>query len=182
MAILLGFAPFVVFALLLRFVPASLSLWGAALMSASLVLHEKLRKRSTKILELGTFVLFVLLGIYTSFTHTASNIDAVRSVVDGGLLLIITLSLLVGRPFTLQYARERVPADIQTSLAFVQANYVITSLWAAAMTVTVVADLGMYFVTSVPRWAETAIIVSALGGASWFTGWYPQHKRREAGA
>jgi hypothetical protein len=178
MAILVGFAPYIVFALLTRFAPASLSLLGAALFSAALVLREKIYRRSMKILEAGTVVLFALLGLYASFTHAALNIPAVRSVVDGGLFLIITLSLFVERPFTLQYAREQVPAEIQTSPAFVKANYVITSLWAGAMAVVVGADLTMYFVPGVPLWLEIAAIICALGGAFWFTNWYPEHRQK----
>jgi hypothetical protein len=36
----------------------------------------------------------------------------VRLRVDAGLLLIVLITLLVGKPFTLQYAREQVPQDL----------------------------------------------------------------------
>jgi hypothetical protein len=179
-AILLGFAPFLVFAVLSRFVAAGVSLWAAAAVSATLVLREKLRGRSMKILETGTFILFVLLGLYTSSTHGAWDIPTVRSVVDGGLLFIILLSLLVRRPFTLQYAREQVSPAVQSSPTFLRTNYIITTVWALAMAVIVIADLAMHFVTNLPLQVEVAAIVLALGGAFWFTKWYPQqmHKRQ----
>ncbi|MFZ0663730.1 MAG: hypothetical protein WAM66_13625 [Acidobacteriaceae bacterium] len=176
MRILLGFAPFIVFALLSRYVPASVSLWAAAAVSAALVLREKIRGRSIKILETGTFVLFALLGLYISLTHGAWDIPTVRSVVDGGLLFIILLSLLIRRPFTLQYAREQVPAAAQSSPTFVRTNYIITTAWALAMAIIVVADLAMHFVTRLPVRVEVAVIVAALGGAFWFSKWYPKTK------
>jgi signal transduction histidine kinase len=179
MRVLLGFAPFFVFALLSRFAPASVSLWAAAAVSAALVLREKLCGRSTKILEAGTFVLFALLGLYTSLTHGAWDVPTVRAVVDGGLLFIIVLSLLIRRPFTLQYARERVPATVQNSPSFIRTNYIITMVWALAMAIIVVADLAMHFATRLPVQVEVVVIVGALGGAFWFSKWYPETKRRQ---
>jgi hypothetical protein len=159
MGILLGFAPFIVFALLSRFVPASVSLWASAAVSAALVL-------------------FALLGLYTSFTHRAWDVPTVRSVIDGGLLLIILQSLLVRRPFTLQYAREQVPAAAQSSATFVRTNYIITAVWALAMAIIVIADLAMHFVTRLPVQVESVAIVGALCSAFWFTKWYPEQIRK----
>src|ERR1700733_10588109 len=140
MGVLLGFAPFVAFALLSRFVPASISLWSAAAVSAMLILRQKTRGGSMKILEVGTFVLFAALGTYALVRGNIWDIPTVRSVVDGGLLLIILLSVVVGRPFTLQYAREQVSASVQDSPRFIRTNYIITAIWALAMAVIVLAD------------------------------------------
>jgi hypothetical protein len=178
MGVLLGFAPFITFALLSRFVPANVSLWSGAAVSAVLIVREKLRGRSLKILEVGTFILFAFLGLYASLTHDVWDIPIVRSVVDGGLLLIIVLSLLARRPFTLQYAREQVPPETQSSPTFIRTNYIITTIWALAMAIIVIADLVMHFVTSLPVQVEAAAIVAALGGAFWFTKWYPQQLRK----
>ncbi len=178
MRILFGFAPFIVFALLSRVAPVDVSLWAAAIVSAALVFREKLAGRSIKILEAGTFLLFALLGIYTSLTHGAWDIPTVRSFVDGGLLLIILLSLALRRPFTLQYAREQVPAAVQTSPTFVRTNYVITAVWAAAMAIVVLADLAMHFVTILPAKMDTLAIIAALVGAFWFSDWYPEQIRK----
>lgn len=178
MGILLGFAPFITFALLSHFVPASVSLWAAAAVSAVLVLREKLRRRSMKILEVGTFILFALLGLFRSFTHSAWDIPMVRAAVDGGLLLIILLSLLAGRPFTLQYAREQVPAAVQSSATFVRNNYFVTMAWAVAMAVIVVADRALHLEPGLPVRGGIVAILRALGGAFWFTKWYPKQVRK----
>jgi hypothetical protein len=177
MGILLGFAPFIAFAVLTRFATSTVSLWAAAVASAVLVIRERLRGRSMKILEAGTFALFSLLGIYSLFIHATWDIPTVRAVVDAGLLFIIVLSIVVRRPFTLQYAREQVSAEVQQSPTFVRTNYVLTSIWAAAMAIIVVADLGMHFVPNMPLSVEVAAILIALGGAFWFTKWYPAQQR-----
>lgn len=173
MGVLLGFAPFVAFVLLSRFVPASISLWSAAAVSAMLILRQKTRGGSMKILEVGTFVLFAALGTYALVRGNIWDVPTVRSVVDGGLLLIILLSVVVGRPFTLQYAREQVPASVQDSPRFIRTNYIITAIWALAMAVIVLADLTMHFVPNLSIRLEIVVILAALGGAFWFTKWYP---------
>jgi hypothetical protein len=177
MGIILGFMPFVAFALLSRFVTASVSLWAAAAVSAALILRQKMRGGSMKILEVGTFILFAILGICASVRVNGWDIPTVRIVVDGGLLLIILSSILVRRPFTLQYAREQVPASVQSSPTFIRTNYIITTVWALAMAILVIADLAMHFVPSLPVRLETVVILAALGGAFWFTKWYPQQLR-----
>src|SRR5271167_2046814 len=135
MGILLGFAPFIIFAVISRFVAVSISLWAVAATSAALIICQKMRGASMKILEIGTFLLFAVLGIYATAKGGGWDIPLVRTVVDGGLLLIILLSMLVRRPFTLQYAREQVPASVQSSATFIKTNYIITAVWALAMAI-----------------------------------------------
>ena len=178
MGILLGFAPFIAFAVLTRFATPTVSLWAAAIASAVLVIRERLRGRSLKILEVGTLALFLMLGFYSSFIPVTWDIPTVRAIVDAGLLFIIILSIVVRNPFTLQYAREQVSAETLQSPTFVRTNYVLTSIWAAAMAIIVVADLGMHFVPTMPLSTEVAAILVALGGAFWFTKWYPAQQRQ----
>jgi hypothetical protein len=182
MGILLGFAPFVAFAVLSRFLAAGISLWVAAAVSGALIFRQRMRGDSIKILEVGTFTLFAVLGIYASINGGEWDVPIVRTVVDGGLLLIILFSLLVRRPFTLQYAREQVSPAGQTSPTFVRTNYIITAGWATAMAIVVMADVAMHFVPSLPVRFEIVPLVAALGGAFWFTKWYPRQLKRRRNA
>jgi hypothetical protein len=179
MGVLLGVAPFLAFAVLSRFVAASISLWAAAALSAALILRQIKRGGSMKILEIGTFILFAGLGIVASVRNSGWDIPIVRSIVDGGLLLIILLSMVVRRPFTLQYAVEQVPASVQSSPTFIRTNYIITSIWALAMAIVLVADLAMHFLATLPIRVEIIAILAALGGAFWFTKWYPLQLRKK---
>jgi hypothetical protein len=179
MGILLGFAPFIVFAVLTRFVAVSISLWAAAAVAAVLILRQKMHDASIKILEIGTFFLFAILGICAAVKDGGWDIPMVRTVVDGGLLLIILLSMLIRRPFTLQYAREQVPASVQSSPTFIKTNYLLTAVWALAMAVIVIADLTMHFFPNLPLRLEIVVMLAALGGAFWFTKWYPGQLRKQ---
>ncbi len=179
MGILLGFAPFIIFAVLSRFVAASISLWAAAATSATLIMRQKMLGSSMKILEIGTFFLFAVLGIYAAVNGGGWDIPIVRTVVDGGLFLIILLSMLVRRPFTLQYAREQAPASVQSSPTFIKTNYILTAVWALAMAIVVITDLTMHFLPDLPLRLEIVVMLAALGGAFWFTKWYPGQLRKQ---
>jgi hypothetical protein len=181
MQILLSFAPFIVFALLLRTAAIDTSLWAAAAVSAALIARERfVDGKSVKMLEAGTLLLFGLLALYTTLTQASWSIAAVRAVVDAGLLLIILVSMAVRQPFTLQYARERIPVEVQQSPVFLRVNYIITAVWAAAMAVVVLADLAMEYLPQIPLAIDTLVLVAALAVAIWFTRWYPEQRRRAA--
>jgi hypothetical protein len=92
--------------------------------------------------------------------------------------LIVLISLAVGKPFTLQYAREQVPREFWESPEFRKTNYVISSVWALAFAVLIVTEVVILLSSRVPQRLGVVIIVLALLGAGKFTGWYPERVRR----
>jgi hypothetical protein len=83
-------------------------------------------------------------------------------------------SMLIGKPFTLQYAREQVGRDLWATPAFVRTNYVITAAWAVAFVVMVIADLVLIYMPDLPPRFGIIATVTAIVGAVKFTGWYPE--------
>ncbi|HLH49804.1 MAG TPA: hypothetical protein VKV96_10720 [Roseiarcus sp.] len=181
MQIVLGFAPFIAFALLTRFVGVEGSLWIAAAIAAGLAIRNRFAGRSIKILEAGTIALFGLLALHAALTQSAWSLPLVRVVVDSGLLAIVLLSIAIGAPFTVQYAREQVPPEIQASPVFLRVNKVISAVWALAFAIGLIADLAMEYAPGAPLWLDIAVIVAALAGAARFTQWRPEKVRRSFG-
>src|SRR6202000_2332793 len=97
----------------------------------------------------------------------------VRLVVDAGLLLIVTISIAIRQPFTLQYAREQVPQQMWASREFVRTNYVITAVWALAFAALGAADAMLLYLPDLPPRFGIIVTVLALVGAFKFTAWYP---------
>jgi hypothetical protein len=175
MGILLAFAPFFVFIVVERLVGVTAGLAAATMTSAGLLVREALgRNKSIKVLEVGTLLLFGGLTAYTLMVKTAWSIPAVRLCVDAGLLVIVLISLAIGQPFTLQYAREQVARELWNTPEFVRTNYIITVVWAAAFALMVGADLVMLFVPTVPAFVSILVTIAALWGAARFTSWYPE--------
>jgi hypothetical protein len=178
MDILISFLPFVVFFALMRLVTPAAGLIGAFLVSSLLTWRMRRRTESVKILEIGSLILFALLTLYTFVAAPRWTVATVRLAVDGGLLAIVVVSLGIGRPFTLQYARERVPAQFWNSPLFLTTNQIITAVWAGAFAVLVAADAAAEYVPAVPIWVDVGASVGALLAAIWFTRWYPDRVRR----
>jgi hypothetical protein len=179
MKILTAFAPFIAFAVVDRLVGPTEGLAVGAATSAILVARDLLSaQRSVKMLELATALLFAGLTAWSIVGHSAqSSVIGVRLSVDSGLLLIVLLSMALRRPFTMQYARESVPAEMWTNPAFIRANYVITGVWAIAFAVLVVTEAAMLYVPGMPQRAGVVAIVAAIYGAMKFTAWYPTRRR-----
>lgn len=179
MGILLAFAPFVAFAIIDRLVGPTGGLIAGTLVSAALLARDAMaRGRTPKILEIGTLLLFGSLALYALLGGPTWSVIGVRLCVDAGLLLIVLATIALRRPFTLQYAREQVAPELQTSPEFVRTNYVITAVWALAFAVMVAAEVALLYVPELPQRVGVIAIVLALVGAVKFTGWYPERVGR----
>lgn len=178
MQILLAFAPFIVFAVVDRLAGPSNGLIVGAVVALLLLGRDLLiSKRAPKILDIGTAILFSGLALYAFFDKPTWSVIGVRLCVDCGLLLIVVISMAVGKPFTLQYAREQVSPEFWNSSEFRRTNYVISGAWALAFALMVVAELVLLYSPSMPRRAGIIVIILALVGAVKFTAWYPERVR-----
>jgi hypothetical protein len=178
MSILLSLSPFAVFFVLMRGHSPMAGLVGALVVSVLLCLRMRWRGESLKILEVGSLVVFAALTAYTVLARPSWTVATVRLAVDAGLLAIALVSLAVGRPFTLQYARERVPEQFWALPVFFTTNRLITTVWAGAFAVLVAADAAAEYASAVPLWVDVAASVAAFAGAVWFSRWYPGAVRR----
>jgi hypothetical protein len=102
----------------------------------------------------------------------------VRLAVDGGLALIVLISLVIRRPFTLQYAKEQVPEQFWSSPIFIRTNDLISAAWFGTFLISAACDAAAIWLPSVPLMAEVGVSVAAFIAAVWFSVWYPAHVRR----
>lgn len=180
MNILLGLAPFIVFFILMWLVSPLTGLAAALAVSFLLCFHEWRRGKRVKVLELGSLLLFGTLVLYTLMAAPHWSVATVRLAVDGGLFTVVLVSLVIGTPFTLQYARERVPKEYWNSPLFFATNQRITGAWAATFAVMTAADAAAEYVEAIPLWIDIAATIAAFVAAVWFTQWYPAAVRRRS--
>jgi hypothetical protein len=182
MGILLAFAPFIGFAIVERLIGPIEGLVCGALIAAALLLRDVLvARKSAKVLEVGTVLLFAGLAVYTMLDGASWSVLGVRLRVDAGLLIIVLVSIAIRRPFTLQYAREQAPNELWNRPEFIRANYTITAIWTLAFAVIVAADFVMLALPEVPMRIGIIATIAALVGAIGFTTWYPKRLRRSFG-
>jgi hypothetical protein len=178
MNILVAFSPFLAFVVLQHLIGVEPGLLGAVAASLLLLARDAVMlRKKPKVLEIGTAVLFGALALYGAISDAAWSIAGVRLAVDTGLLLIVLISMAIGQPFTLQYARESVPQALWHQPEFVRVNVVITAVWAAAFAVMAMIDLAWLMIPTLPARVVIIATVLALLGAVKFTGWYPDRMR-----
>jgi hypothetical protein len=181
MTIFLILAPYGAFAFLMLVTSAAISLFAAASVCLAVIALDAVRGRSLKILGAGSAVVFVGVGAYLIGINPSLSQSAVKFLVDTGMFVVAAGSMLVRRPFTLQYAVEAVPAETAGMPGFLRANYVITSVWTAAMLLMMLGNVAMLYIPGLPIWTGLAIAFAARNSAVYFTKWYPTYRKMKYG-
>ncbi len=177
MALFLILAPFATFATLMTLTSVKLSLAAAAAVGFGLVSWDLFKGRSLKMLSTGAMILFLTLCGYHLLVKDELSPTTVRLIVDTGALAIALGSIAIRKPFTIQYAREVVAAEMHTQPRFIKTNYILTWVWSAAFVLMLVADIVSIYLPGMPLWVCAAIAFAARNSATYFTRWYPKHVR-----
>jgi hypothetical protein len=175
-------APYGAFAMLMLTSSATVSLFAAAAICLLAVFYDLMRGRSIKMLALGSAFIFLALGGYLTLAPGALSDSAVKLAVNTGVLAIAVVSLAIGRPFTLQYAREMADPETVRMPAFRAINYVITWVWALAILLMMLANVMVLVVPGLPLWSGLAIAFIARNIAIYFSRWYPEYRRARLAA
>jgi hypothetical protein len=175
--IFLILAPYAAFAVLMLVTSAATSLFVSAAICLMVVGYDAARGRTIKWLGAGSAILFLSLGSAITLFNVGLSPSAVKLCVDAGMLMIALVSLVIRRPFTLQYAREVVDAEIAATPGFLKANYVITGAWAIAFALMMLANLLLIYIPGLPLWLGLLVAFAARNTALYFTKWYPDYRR-----
>ncbi|MEW6640222.1 MAG: hypothetical protein AB1586_06930 [Pseudomonadota bacterium] len=176
------FLPFFVLGALSWVASITASLLAGAATALALIVFERVRGRSAKILNIATAALFGGLGLAMLLLDGGLTPATIRVSISGGLLLVALTSIALRFPFTLQYAREEVTAEVRAMPDFLRTNYILTWAWSFAFVLMLVADIASVWWPSVPLWIGVAATFAARNAAVQFTKWYTQRARDRARA
>jgi len=182
MTIFLILAPFGSFALLMLVTSAQISLFAAAAICLAVIGVDIYRGRSIKMLGAGCVAVFTGLGAYVTLVDPNLGHSAVKLTIDVGVLAISLASLIIGKPFILQYALEEVDAETAKLPGFKKAVYLITWAWNAAFVLMIIGNVLTIYVPGLPLWSSLVIAFAARNSAAYFTTWYPQYRKAKYGA
>jgi hypothetical protein len=182
MAIFLILAPYGAYTFLMLVTSATSSVFAASAICLATVAIDIARGRSVKILAVGSAILFAAIGLYLALIDPKLGTLAVKLSVDIGIFVISLGSMLVRRPFTLQYAVESVPAETAAIPGFLTANYIITGAWTAAALLMAAANIALLYFPGLPLWSSLAVAFAARNSAIYFTKWYPEYRQIKYGA
>lgn len=174
MTILIGFLPFVIFAVVSTTHGALAGLLAGAAVSAVLTVKALRNKHEVRILEVGTLILFLGLSIYVKIHGQDLSIFIVKFWVDIGLFVIALASMALRQPFTIQFAHDQVDVKFWGSPKFLRTNYIMTGVWAAIFLVMAGIEAIVGFSTDLSVTTGTVLVLLVLGFGVWFTKWYPK--------
>jgi hypothetical protein len=182
MTIFLILVPYGAFATLMLVTSAAVSLFVSAAIGMAVMAYDAFRGRSIKALGAGSVILFAALGAYITPFDNGLSSSAVKLAVDAGVFAISLISLVIRKPFTLQYAREMVDAETAQLPGFLRANYIITWAWTGAFLLMMIANVLMIYVPGLPLWSGIVIAFAARNSAVYFTKWYPGYRKAKYAA
>lgn len=181
MAIFLILAPYGAYTFLMLVTSATISVFAASAICLATIAVDVARGRSVKILAAGSAVVFAAIGLYLALVDPKLGTLGVKLSVDIGIFVISLGSMLIRRPFTLQYAVETVPAETAAIPGFLTANYIITGAWTATALLMMATNIALLYFPGLPLWSSLAVAFAARNTAIYFTKWYPEHRQIKYG-
>ncbi len=155
--------------------------FGMIILCANFIRYQySLIKVFPKVFEVGIIAInlaLVLIEIFIKPSH-AWNVNWATVVTDAPLFVLCVISIMLGKPFTIEFAKEKAPQDKWNSNIFITINYHITYVWAAYFLFAVVINLIFIFAAPNTSFLVRAIpTLIVLGFAFLFTSHYPPFMR-----
>jgi hypothetical protein len=139
--ILFGFAPWVVYWVLVGNVPFKAAAVVALAVALSAFASRRSAGKPAGTLEIGSVATLFVLTVLT-FTLSESSMERwLPAVGNTGIFLVALVSVLVGKPFAREYAAAEQPADVVKTGLFEQTARVLTWIWVAVFAATAVSSL-----------------------------------------
>ncbi|MEA1936024.1 MAG: hypothetical protein U9M96_04280 [Thermodesulfobacteriota bacterium] len=175
MGVFLGFLPWIVFWVLSGRENYQIAAAASVVVVIFLCIRD-IQKRNIKVLDVGTLLFFVFLTLI-AYTSEAVWIDTHATPLSTAALFLIALtSILIRKPFTLQYAREQVDPKFWDSPRFYSTNLTISWVWCFAFAIMAVTS---YVALNHPSLIDRVIHILAFVGAIKFTAWYPDYVKKK---
>jgi hypothetical protein len=143
METLVRFAPWIAFGLV-----GGHSGWTAGVVAGlaatvAVAIYSRRGGAGVDILTGGSVVFFAaMLALSPVLSHTTQHYYT-QALSHGFMALLMWLSILVGRPFTLPFAKREAPQHVWNTRRFRRTNLVISALWAASFTLGTIILLGI---------------------------------------
>jgi hypothetical protein len=128
---LFGFAPWIVYWVLVGNVPFTTAVVVALAIAGTAVVIGQSTGKPERTLEIGSFATFLVLSVLT-FAFSDSFIQRwMLPLSNAGIFLVAFVSLLIGKPFPREFAAAERPADVVKTELFGRMIRLLTWMWVA---------------------------------------------------
>jgi hypothetical protein len=102
-------------------------------------------------------------------------------LTSGTLFLATFYSMLIGRPFTEDYARDNVPAELWDHPNFIRSCYTVTTVWGLVFFINILLNVAKLYYPDLGELFYTVLELGVIGAGIAFTTIYSERaKRRRA--
>ena len=167
--IFFGFAPWIAFMVLSSNNTFELAAVIALVIAVVVLLISRRSGSKPTAFDYATLGFFVLLVIVGLFTSDAAVATWVQPVSNFALFTIALVSILIGKPFTREYARQSLPPEVWDSPGFLQGTLRVAWVWVAAFAVMTISSLITVFRPNWETWTTWVIPIVAFVAAVLYT-------------
>ena len=177
--VVLGFLPWILYSILMNTIPNHQALAIISVVAATFVLDFHELKKGF-ILPWGSLCFFMGLLLATFFVSEHWLQKHANIIANSSLAGIAWLSLLINKPFTLQYAREQVDKKLWNTSIFIHVNQIITAVWATSFLISGVTSCLVLYSLLANDWLYLVLSYGPIIFSVWFTKmfptWYPKQQ------
>lgn len=130
----------------------------------------------------ATLIFFAFAAVSVVALNNLWTVRYMGVLANGTLAAVMWLSVLAGKPFTLEYAKEHADPSLWKSAAFLRVNNIIASVWGAALAFNTAMAFVKMRAQPATEIACDVVSYATLLGAVAFTTWYPGFVHRKAAA
>ncbi len=132
MGILAGFAPWIVYWVLVGNVPFGAAVLAALAIAVLSLVIGRVSGRPGKTLEIGAIGTFSVLTVLTFGASQWFMERWIQPLSNVGILLVVLIGVLIGRPFVREFAEADQPVEVTESELFGRITTLVTWIWVAA--------------------------------------------------
>ena len=141
MGILFGFAPWIVFWVLVGNVPFTAAAVVALAVAVVGVALGRAAGKPVRPFEIGSIAMLFVLAVLTFVLSEAALARWLPALGNAAIFLVALAGILLGTPFARDYAAAEQPADVVKTELFEQMARVLTWIWVAVFAVMTVSSL-----------------------------------------
>lgn len=132
MGLLVGFAPWIVYWVLVGNVPFLLALLVSLSLAVGAMIVGRVKKLPGLTFEIGTLGTFFFLTVLT-LTVSKSFLERWLAPLSyAGIFAVVLVGVLIGKPFVREFANIVQPAEVTNTDLYLRITTVLTWIWVAA--------------------------------------------------
>lgn len=132
MGILFGFAPWIVYWVLVGNVPFGTAVLVALAVAIAAFVVARASGSPGRTLEIGAVATFLVLTVLTFSVSQVFMERWIQPLSTAGIFLVALISALIGRPFVREFAEVGQPKEVLESEPFTRITSMLTWIWIAA--------------------------------------------------